>query len=79
MKLYQCFYLRIILLFLALSYSLSAVQKPNTTVAAIQLHSEHAGDFQKMHELVKEAKMRGAERISSYWYTRGLCALIIVK
>lgn len=59
--LYQCFYLRIVLLFLALNYSLSAVQKPITTVAAVQLHSEHAGNFQKMHELVKEAKMRGAD------------------
>lgn len=61
MKLYQYFSLRMILLFLALSYSLSAAQKPITTVAAIQLHSDHVGDFQKMHELVKEAKMRGAD------------------
>lgn len=60
MKLYQYFYLQIVLLFLGFNHSLTAVQKPITTVAAIQLHSEHAGNFQKMHELVKEAKMQGA-------------------
>ncbi|MEI8364977.1 MAG: carbon-nitrogen hydrolase family protein [Parachlamydiaceae bacterium] len=56
--------LTILFLFLIVIFPVSSQAGTNTiTVAAVQLDTAHAGNFEKIRELVKEAKARGADLV----------------